>query len=63
MELPGRRNIEPRCLSSCGMAAQCRNMGGWAESMMKQVGGIKDGLGRLLPMWQSSFNDIKMWYR
>jgi hypothetical protein len=38
-------------------------MGGRAKSMMKQVGGIKDGLGRLLPMGSSSFNDIKMWYR
>ncbi|MFA6373491.1 MAG: hypothetical protein WCW68_12775, partial [Methanothrix sp.] len=35
---------------------------GWAKSIAKQVGG-KDGRGRLLPVQQSSFNDINMWYK
>jgi hypothetical protein len=50
-------------LEDGGMAALGQKMGGRAKSAMKPVGGIKDGLGRLLPTRSSSFNDIKMWYR
>jgi hypothetical protein len=63
MELPGRRNIETTLLIKLWDSCPGWKIGGRAKSMMKHAGGIKKGYGRLLPIYPSSFNDIKMWYR